>query len=98
MPPGWAFLRVRVAGRLAEPCVSDLETDLAPWRGKQEARASAFANAFRTPDLRKKLLFVLVIIVLFRLGLARSRRPGVDVANVQALLRRRPRATAASTA
>ena len=29
---------------------------------------SAFVNAFRTPDLRKKLLFVLFIIVLFRLG------------------------------
>ena len=30
----------------------------------------AFANAFRTPDLRKKLLFVLFIVALFRLGLA----------------------------
>ena len=28
----------------------------------------AFANAFRTPDLRRKLLFVLLIIVIFRLG------------------------------
>ena len=33
---------------------------------------SAFASAFRTPDLRKKLLFTLGIIALFRLGL-----PGV---------------------
>ncbi|MDN5725465.1 MAG: preprotein translocase subunit SecY [Propionibacteriales bacterium] len=28
----------------------------------------AFANAFRTPDLRKKILFTLGILVLFRLG------------------------------
>ena len=31
---------------------------------------SAFASAFRTPDLRKKLLFTLAIIVLYRLGAA----------------------------
>ena len=31
---------------------------------------SAFASAFRTPDLRKKLLFTLSIIVLYRLGAA----------------------------
>ncbi len=42
----------------------------------------AFANAFRTPDLRKKLLFVFGIIVLFRLG-SQVPAPGVDVANVQ---------------
>ena len=29
---------------------------------------SAFASAFRTPDLRKKLLFTLAMIVLYRLG------------------------------
>ena len=29
---------------------------------------TAFANAFRTPDLRRKLLFVLMIIVVFRAG------------------------------
>ena len=29
---------------------------------------SAFASAFRTPDLRKKLLFTLAILVLYRLG------------------------------
>ncbi len=43
----------------------------------------AFANAFRTPDLRKKLLFVLLIIVIFRLG-SQVPAPGVNVANVQA--------------
>jgi preprotein translocase subunit SecY len=31
---------------------------------------SAFASAFRTPDLRKKLLFTLAIIVLYRFGAA----------------------------
>ena len=29
---------------------------------------SAFTNAFRTPDLRKKILFTLFIMVLFRIG------------------------------
>ncbi len=42
----------------------------------------AFVNAFRTPDLRRKLLFVLLIIVLFRLG-STLPAPGVNVANVQ---------------
>ncbi len=43
---------------------------------------SAFVNAFRTPDLRRKLLFVLGIIVLFRLG-SMTPAPGIDVGNVQ---------------
>lgn len=43
---------------------------------------SAFANAFRTPDLRRKLLFVLMIIAIFRFG-SQVPTPGVDVANVQ---------------
>jgi preprotein translocase subunit SecY len=42
----------------------------------------AFANAFRTPDLRRKLLFVLGIIVIFRLG-SQVPAPGVHTANVQ---------------
>jgi preprotein translocase subunit SecY len=42
----------------------------------------AFVNAFRTPDLRRKLLFVLGIIVVFRLG-SQLPAPGVNVANVQ---------------
>ena len=45
----------------------------------------AFANAFRTPDLRRKLLFVLLIIVIFRLG-SQVPTPGVQVANVQACI------------
>ena len=46
---------------------------------------SAFANAFRTPDLRRKLLFVLLIITIFRLG-SQVPAPGVNVANVQACM------------
>ncbi len=45
----------------------------------------AFANAFRTPDLRRKLLFVLLIIMIFRLG-SQVPTPGVNVANVQACI------------
>ncbi len=41
----------------------------------------AFVNAFRTPDLRRKLLFVLFMIGLFRLG-STIPAPGVDYANV----------------
>ena len=29
---------------------------------------AAFANAFRTPDLRKKIFFTLAILAVFRLG------------------------------
>ncbi len=46
---------------------------------------SAFANAFRTPDLRRKLLFVLLIVMIFRLG-SQVPTPGVNVANVQTCL------------
>jgi preprotein translocase subunit SecY len=42
---------------------------------------TAFARAFKTPDLRKKLLFTLGILVLFRLG-AHIPVPGVDYQNV----------------
>ena len=50
---------------------------------KEEHVLGAFANAFRTPDLRKKLLFVLFIVAVFRLG-CQIPTPGVNVANVQA--------------
>jgi len=43
---------------------------------------SAFASAFRTPDLRKKLLFTLSIIALFRLGSVVP-TPGVDYKAIQ---------------
>ncbi len=45
----------------------------------------AFANAFRTPDLRRKLLFVLMILTVFRLG-SQIPTPGVNVANVQSCI------------
>ena len=45
----------------------------------------AFVNAFRTPDLRRKLLFVLMIIVVFRAG-SQIPAPGVDVGNVQSCI------------
>jgi len=45
----------------------------------------AFVNAFRTPDLRRKLLFVLLIIVVCRLG-SMTPAPGVNVANVQSCI------------
>jgi preprotein translocase subunit SecY len=43
---------------------------------------SAFLSAFRTPDLRKKLLFTLAIITIYRLG-ATLPSPGVSFTNVQ---------------
>lgn len=46
---------------------------------------SAFVNAFRTPDLRRKLLFVLMIIVIFRAG-SQIPAPGVHVSNVEKCL------------
>jgi preprotein translocase subunit SecY len=42
---------------------------------------SVFASAFRTPDLRRKLLFTLSMIALFRFGSV-TPVPGVDVAAV----------------
>jgi len=45
----------------------------------------AFVNAFKTPDLRRKLLFVLFIIVVFRLG-SMTPAPGVNVPNVQSCI------------
>jgi preprotein translocase subunit SecY len=43
---------------------------------------TAFIRAFRTPDLRKKLLFTLGMLVLFRFG-ASLPTPGIDQKNVQ---------------
>ncbi|NGO41003.1 preprotein translocase subunit SecY [Streptomyces ureilyticus] len=43
---------------------------------------TAFARAFKTPDLRKKLLFTLGIIVIYRIG-THIPIPGVDYRNVQ---------------
>ena len=49
---------------------------------KEDLVLGAFANAFRTPDLRRKLLFVLMIIGIFRAG-SQIPAPGVNVANVR---------------
>ena len=46
---------------------------------------SAFMQAFKTPDLRRKLLFTLGIMALFRLGSVLP-TPGVSLTNVQACL------------
>ncbi|MDX3834698.1 preprotein translocase subunit SecY [Streptomyces europaeiscabiei] len=43
---------------------------------------TAFARAFKTPDLRKKLLFTLGIIVIYRIG-THVPIPGVDYSAVQ---------------
>jgi preprotein translocase subunit SecY len=43
---------------------------------------TAFARAFRTPDLRKKLLFTLGIIVVYRVG-THVPIPGVNYSAVQ---------------
>ncbi|MCB7136758.1 preprotein translocase subunit SecY [Cellulosimicrobium marinum] len=43
---------------------------------------SAFARAFRTPDLRRKLLFTIAIMAIFRVG-SFIPSPGVDYPNVQ---------------
>ena len=42
---------------------------------------SAFARAFRTPDLRKKLLFTGAMIALFRFG-SNLPAPGISAQNV----------------
>jgi preprotein translocase subunit SecY len=47
---------------------------------------TAFARAFRTPDLRRKLLFVAAMIALFRLGSAVP-APGVDTGAINQCLK-----------
>jgi preprotein translocase subunit SecY len=46
---------------------------------------TAFARAFRTPDLRRKLLFTLGIVALFRLG-STVPAPGVNYVNIHQCL------------
>ena len=43
---------------------------------------SAFRSALTTPDLRKKILFTLGIVILYRVG-ASLPSPGVNYPNVQ---------------
>jgi preprotein translocase subunit SecY len=46
----------------------------------------AFANAFKTPDLRRKILFVLFIIVIFRIGSVVP-APGVNVQSLHTCIK-----------
>ena len=46
---------------------------------------TAIANAFRVPDLRRRIIFTLVILALYRLG-AHIPVPGVDVQRIQELI------------
>jgi len=46
---------------------------------------AAFGKAFKTPDLRKKIIFTLSIMALFRLGSVIP-TPGVSYVNVQECL------------
>src|SRR6266567_920972 len=46
---------------------------------------TGFLRAFRTPDLRRKLLFTVFIIAMFRLG-ASLPTPGISVKNVNSCL------------
>lgn len=48
---------------------------------------AAIANAFRVPELRRKIIFTLVIIGLFRVG-SFIPVPGVSVSTIQAILER----------
>ena len=47
---------------------------------------SAFVRAFRTPDLRRKLLFTIAIVVVFRIG-SFLPTPGVSYPAVQACIK-----------
>ena len=42
----------------------------------------AFVNAFKIPDLRKKMLFTLLIIAVYRLG-SHIPTPGIDIEAAQ---------------
>ena len=46
---------------------------------------SAFVRAFKTPDLRRKLLFTIGIMVVFRIG-SFLPTPGISYSNVQACI------------
>jgi preprotein translocase subunit SecY len=57
---------------------------------------AAFGRAFKTPDLRKKLLFTLFIIAIYRLG-AGLPSPGVSVANIQTCINTADKSTGVLT-
>src|SRR5262249_55026146 len=77
-----------------------IRSDLARWvrRGRcsartggrlaqEEAVSSPFISAFKTPDLRKKLMFTVAMIAIYRLG-ATMPSPGVSYTNVQKCIER----------
>src|SRR3990170_6844781 len=47
---------------------------------------AAFVNAFKVPDLRRKILFTLLIIAVYRFG-AHEPTPGIDVEKAQEFAR-----------
>ncbi len=49
----------------------------------------AFVNAFKVPDLRRKILFTLLIIAIYRFG-AHVPTPGIDIQAAQELSRQGP--------
>ncbi|WP_270887454.1 preprotein translocase subunit SecY [Pedococcus sp. 5OH_020] len=51
---------------------------------------TAFTRAFKTPDLRRKLLFTLAIVIIFRLG-SHVPVPGVSYTAVQACIKGAPK-------
>lgn len=51
---------------------------------------TAFTRAFKTPDLRRKLLFTLFIVIIFRLG-SHVPVPGVSYTAVQACIKGAPK-------
>src|SRR3954447_9635105 len=59
--------------------------DTAVTSRRRKKLLSAFTSAFRTPDLRKKLLFTVAMIALYRLG-ATLPSPGESYTNVQTRL------------
>ena len=53
-------------------------------------------NAFRAPDIRRRILFVAGILIIFRF-LSHVPVPGVNAASLQSLVQRQPAASACST-
>src|SRR2546429_4715421 len=83
---GRRTVRVDRIARLCATWASRLASRGGPRKAALRAGGSvlsAFASAFRTPDLRKKLLFTLALIGLYRLG-ASVPTPGVSTKGIQA--------------
>src|SRR6476620_4400459 len=91
--------RCRVPRRSLIKSVGPVRISRLEWRGaavqrsvrdcyeKGRARVlAAFANAFRTPDLRKKIFFTLAILAVFRLG-STMPTPNVNVKQVSFCLK-----------